>query len=338
MTLQTIWFLLIGLLLTIYAILDGFDLGTGFWSFFVKDDHEKRILLNSVGPTWDGNEVWLLTGAGALFAAFPQVYATVFSGFYLAMMLVLFSLIFRAVSMEYRSKDESGGWRGGWDLAFGLGSTLPAILFGVALGNVMRGVPMDAGHTFTGTFFTLLNPFSLVIGLTGFAMILVHGALWIRMKTSGDLSARALGWAKKAWITLIIMFVIATAMTFATEKHLTANFMAHPVLWIIPVVALLFMILTRVCMNKDKEFRTFLWSALTIAGLMGIVGASIFPNMVPAINDPNLGLTISNASSSQLTLGWMLGMALLGTPLVLIYQGWAYKQFAGKIEFDEDGY
>ncbi len=338
MTLQTIWFLLIGLLLIIYAILDGFDLGTGFWSFFVKEDREKRILLNSVGPTWDGNEVWLLTGGGALFAAFPQVYATVFSGFYLALMLVLFSLIFRAVSMEYRSKDESTTWRGGWDLAFSLGSPLPALLFGVALGNVMRGVPMDAHHTFTGTFFTLLNPYALVIGLTGFAMLLMHGGLWIWMKTEGDLSRRGLGWAKASWVALIVLFVVATAMTFAMEKHLTANFMAHPVLWIVPVLAVVFMVMTRVCMGKGHEFRTFLWSALTIAGLMGIVGVSLYPTILPAIGHPELSLTISNASSSQRTLGWMLGMALLGTPLVLFYQGWAYKQFSGKVQFDEEGY
>ena len=336
MILQTIWFLLIGLLLTIYAILDGFDLGTGFWSFFVKDDRDMRILLNSVGPTWDGNEVWLLTGGGALFAAFPHVYATVFSGFYLAMMLVLFSLIFRAVSMEYRSKVDSSGWRGGWSLAFSLGSTLPALLFGVALGNVMRGVPMDSGHTFTGTFFTLLNPFALVIGLTGFAMFLVHGALWIWMKTGDDLSKRALSWAKASWIALILLFFVSTAMAFGMEAHLTKNFMSHPVLWIIPVLTLIFMILTRVCMSKGHEFRTFIWSALTIAGLMGIVGASLYPNMLPATQGTSL--TIANASSSQLTLGWMLGMALIGTPLVLIYQGWAYKKFSGKVVFDEEGY
>ena len=173
--LQVTWYFLIGFLLTVYAVLDGFDLGVGFWHLFTKSDEDRRVLLNAVGPVWDGNEVWLITGGGALFAAFPHVYATVFSGMYLALMLVLYALIFRAVSMEFRSKDPSARWRAGWDAAFSLGSVVPALLFGVALGNLLRGLLLDATKTYVGGFFNLLNPYALLIGVVGLAMIATHG-------------------------------------------------------------------------------------------------------------------------------------------------------------------
>ena len=194
MDLQTTWFLLVGVLLAGYTILDGFDLGVGTLHLFLaKDDRERRTSLNSIGPVWDGNEVWLLTGGGALFAAFPPVYATVFSGFYLALMLLLVALIVRAVSLEFRSKEASPRWRQGWDVAFAVSSALPALLFGVALGNVLRGVPLDADGEYAGTFFTLLNPFALVVGLGGLAMFVMQGACWLNLKTEGAMKARAGG-------------------------------------------------------------------------------------------------------------------------------------------------
>jgi len=177
--LQVAWYFLIGLFLLVYAILDGFDLGVGFWYLFAKKEDHRRLLLNAIGPVWDGNEVWLLTGGAAIFAAFPQIYATVFSGFYLALMLVIFGLIFRAVSIEFRDKGESPGWRNFWGAAFGIGSILAALLFGVAVGNILRGLPLDEHGNFTGTFFTLLNPYALLIGLLGFVMFATHGAsIW----------------------------------------------------------------------------------------------------------------------------------------------------------------
>lgn len=184
--LQVIWFILIGVLLLGYTILDGYDLGAGFWYLFTKKEAHKKAIINAIGPFWDGNEVWILTGGGAIFAAFPDVYATVFSGFYLALMLVLLALIFRAVPIEYRNQHDNPQWKKWWDLGFGLGSALPALLFGVALGNVVNGLPLDELINFTGNFFTLLNPYPLLFGLTGFAMFLTHGALYIQLKTDGE--------------------------------------------------------------------------------------------------------------------------------------------------------
>ncbi len=336
--LQVIWFILIGVLLIVYSILDGFDLGVGFWSLFTKKDEEKRILMNSVGPVWDGNEVWLLTGGGAIFAAFPHVYATVFSGFYLALMLVLFSLIFRAVSLEYRSKKESTSWRSGWDFAFGLGSTLPALLFGVALGNILRGLPLDSQMNFTGNFFTLLNPYALIIGLTGFSMLLTHGAIWILLKSNGELAEKAKGWANTSWLAYLILFILASLFTFIGKSERMANFGSSIILWIIPLLALVFIIGTKIFLSRENFGKAFTFSSLSILSLWGIVGASIFPNIVPALDDASKSLTIMNASSSQLTLTVMLIMAIIGVPIVLIYTIWAYKKFWEPLTLGEGGY
>lgn len=338
-TLQIIWFFLIGILLTGYAVLDGFDLGVGFWSFFAKKEWDKKALMKSIGPLWDGNEVWLLTGGGAIFAAFPDVYATVFSGFYLALILVLVALIFRAVSFEFRKHESSSPWwREGWDMAFSLGSTLPALLFGVALGNVLRGVPLDASKNFTGTFFTLLNPYALVIGLLGFAMIATQGAIYIVMKAPPELAVRAKSWVNIAWLAYIVLFIIAGIAGAVFAPTTFDNFLAHPVLWAIPAFALAMIILIRGSINRELWGRAFLFSSLSVVGLMGIAGASLFPKMVPALGAPELSLTISNASSSELTLKVMLIMALIGMPVVVAYTIWMYRTFKGKVELNEESY
>jgi cytochrome bd ubiquinol oxidase subunit II len=336
-TLQVIWFFLIGVLLTGYAILDGFDLGVGFWHLFSKGDKFRRTMLNAIGPVWDGNEVWLLTGGGAIFAAFPPVYASVFSGFYLALMLVLLGLIMRAMSIEYRSKVESERWRQGWDIAFSVGSILPALLFGVALGNVMRGLPLDANGDFLGSFFYLLNPYSLLIGLTGLAMIATHGAIWVQIKGSDKLEEDAKGWAQKAWYAYLGLWIVATIATFATQPHLTANFMKVPPLGIIPLIAAASIVATGFFNRKCEPGKAFVASSISIASLMGIVGASIFPNMVKA-TDPVNSLTIFNSSASQLSLTAMLIIALLGMPVVLGYTIWIYRQFKGKVLPEESIY
>jgi len=329
--LQITWFLLVGLLLTVYAILDGFDLGLGFWHLFARKDQERSMLIGAVGPVWDGNEVWLLTGGGAIFAAFPPVYATVFSGFYLALMLLLLALIFRAVSVEFRGKVESPGWRRAWDIAFGAGSSLAALLFGVALGNLLRGLPLDSEGNFTGSFFTLLNPYALLIGATGFAMLATHGALYVSLKTGGDLEVRARGWAKTAWYFYLGLFILASVITIAAMPGLLDNFRYSPVLFGIPVLALLFIVLSGIFIIKGNPRRAFLFSALSIVGLMSTAGASLFPRLVPALGAPELSLTAFNSSSSQLTLATMLILALCGMPLVIAYTLWVHKKFAYKI-------
>lgn len=335
--LQVVWFFLIGVLFVGYAVLDGFDLGVGIWHLFFKKDGERRALLNSIGPFWDGNEVWLLTAGGAMFAAFPGAYATVFSGFYLALMLVLFALIFRAVALEFRSKIDSPVWRARWDVAFAVGSILPALLYGVALGNILRGIPLSVGGDYTGTFFGLLNPYSLLIGLTGLAMFALHGALWIAVRIEGEPAERALGWAKSAWYAYASLFVLGSIWTLAAQPHLLANFRAAPVLWIIPLLAALAIVATGQYTRSKKALPAFIASSLSIAGLWGIVGASIFPNMVPATGDAALSLTIRNASSSHLTLTVMFIIALIGVPIVLGYTIWAYKTFTsgGRLAADE---
>ncbi len=327
-TLQVIWFVLVGVLLTGYALLDGFDLGVGFWYLFTRREQDKRVMLNAIGPFWDGNEVWLLTGGGALFAAFPDVYATVFSGFYLALFLVLLSLILRAVALEYRSKVDSPTWRTRWDWVFGLSSAIPALLFGVALGNVLRGLPLDASKTFTGNFFTLLNPFALLIGLTGMAMLLTHGALYLTLKAKGELQATAGSWAWRSWGAYLGLFVIGSGVTMATQPHLVANYQAFPVLFLLPLASLAAVGAIGYFVKKAKWGRAFVASSASIVGLMATSFAGLFPNVVPALGDPALSLTAWNASSSQLTLTVMLVLALLGMPLVIGYTIWAYKTFA----------
>jgi len=333
--LQVIWFFLIGILLAIYAILDGFDLGVGFWYLFSKKDKDRRVLLNSIAPFWDGNEVWLLTGGGALFAAFPHVYATVFSGFYLALMIVLYSLIFRAVSVEFRNKGGSTRWQNFWDRAFAIGSILPALLFGVALGNIMRGLPLDEGMNFTGSFFTLLNPYSLMIGLLGLFMIATHGALYIVLKTEKELSDRARSWAQNSWYVYLALFVLAAVVTILSQPHLLENYEDAPLLWVIPAFALAAIIMTGVFNKKGKSVKSFVASSLSIAGLFALTGSGLFPYLVPAFGKPGYGLTVMNASSSNLTLKVMFILAVIGIPIVVGYTIWIYRVFKGKVKENE---
>jgi len=338
MTLQIVWFVLVAVLLAVYAMLDGFDLGVGTWHLFFKKDEERRALLNAVGPTWDGNEVWLLTGAGAIFAAFPHVYATVFSGLYLAMMLVLFALIFRAVSFEFRSKEDSPRWRRNFDIAFALGSMLPALLFGVAIGNMLRGIPLDANMHHTGTFLGLLNPYALLTGLMGFAMFALHGALFITLKTPPPMVQKAAGFAKIGWVAFVTLFVVQTIYTFVAYPHLTANFSAAPVLYIFPLLVVLSMALSGMWIFRKSFGRAFIASCTGIIMLWGVLGASLFPAMVTALDNPAHNLTIYNASSSELTLTVMLVLALLGVPVVIGYTIWAYHMFRGVVKPEHNVY
>jgi len=329
---QTLWFFLVGVLLTVFAILDGFDLGVGFWHLWTNKDEDRRLLFRSVGPFWDGNEVWLLTGGGALFAAFPPVYATVFSGFYMAMMLVIIALILRAVSGEFRSAEESATWRKIWDVCFSLGSILAALLFGVALGNILRGIPMDADGNYTGTFLTLLNPYALLIGVLGLAMLAFHGAIFITMKASNDLEPRAHGWATRSGIVYIVLYIAAVAATIAGQKHLLENYNRLPILWLIPIVALCFIIGAVFYLKRGRKGMAFASSSFSIAGMMSLAGAGLFPRLVPALQKPDLSLTAWNSSSSELTLRTMLILALIGVPVVAAYTIWVYRIFRGKMD------
>jgi cytochrome bd ubiquinol oxidase subunit II len=336
--LNTIWYGLVGVLLTGYAVLDGFDLGVGALHLWTKNDSDRRLMLNAIGPFWDGNEVWLVTGGGALFAAFPVVYATVFSGFYLAFMLILFCLIFRAVSIEFRSKEASTAWRAFWDICFSIGSALAALLFGVALGNIAGGIDLDGSHEFMGGFWTLLNPYALLVGITTVALFMMHGALYLLLKTEDRLQSAIRGWVKTAGYFFIICYVVTTLATVLFVPHLTANLIKYPLLFVVPVFNVLAIVNIFREFRRGKHFRAFLSSCLTIVALMAVFGIGMFPNLVPAIPAAENSLTIYNAASSPKTLKIMLVIALIGMPLVIGYTISVYRVFRGKVKLDAGSY
>jgi len=330
--LRNVWFILIGVLFAGYSILDGFDLGLGvLWPFLASNEDEKKILFRSIGPVWDGNEVWLLTGGGALFAAFPHAYATVFSGFYLALMLVLFALILRAVSLEFMS--HAGTRKKIWEAAFAVGSFLPALLFGVALGNVVAGVPLDARMEYTGNFFTLLRPLPLVFGLTGLAAFLLQGSAWAALKTTGELQARA----RRAARTMTDAVGIGCLLSFAAVWLYLPEALKRVPAWLCGALVWLSLGLLASSLNKGRDGRAFLFSSTAFLALWGTVGALHYPNFVRAA-DPSLSLTITNASSSALTLKVMLVIALAGMPLVVAFTIYAYRVFRGKAGTAGPGY
>lgn len=338
MDLNTIWFLLVGVLIIGYAVLDGFDLGVGSLYYLLgKSEGDRQVLLNSVGPFWDGNEVWLLTGGGALFAAFPLVYASVFSGFYLAMMLVVFGLIFRAVAVEFRNKVDSFVWRKRFDFLFFLGSFLPALLFGVAVGNVAKGLPLDQSYNYTGTFFDLLNPYALLFGLLGLSAFLLQGVAYVMLKTEGELHLRAKGLFSKIWLIFIVLFLLGSVSTYLTAPGLFDNYVNHPVLFVVPLLAFAATLLTPWMVKLNRYGLTFAGTSLSMATMILILAFGMFPNWVPAVN-PNFSLTIYNAASSQLTLKTMLIIALTGVPIVLFYTIYVYRVFRGKTSLENSGY
>jgi len=325
-TLQIVWLLLIGILLIGYAILDGFDLGVGCWHLFAKKGRERSQFLHAIEPFWDGNEVWLLTGGGALFAAFPPVYATVFSGFYLALMLVLVGLIFRAVSIEYRNKVEDPRWVAAWDFAFSIGSILPSLLYAVAVGNLVRGLQLNANGDYTGGFFALLNPYALVVGLVGLTMFALHGALYLAVKTGGETQRKARVWAAQAWKAFALLYFVAAGWTACCYLR---NGVVLP---LVPAtLAVVALALIRAFSRKGEDLKAFLASCAGIALVMLSVVAVLFPNLVIASNDPALSLTIFNASSSFRTLSVMLVIALLGMPVVIGYTVFIHRVFKGKV-------
>ncbi|NVM00761.1 MAG: cytochrome d ubiquinol oxidase subunit II [Candidatus Helarchaeota archaeon] len=326
---RNIWYVLVGVLLLGYSILDGFDLGIGIlFPFLAKDEKDKKVLFNSITPFWDGNEVWLITGGAALFAAFPQAYATVFSGFYLALMLVVFALIFRAVSIEFWHNDVKR--RKFWEIAFVIGSFLPSLLYGVALGNVLVGVPLNEYMDFTGNFFTLLRLYPLIIGLLGLAAIMMQGCTYTALKTSGLLQMKSREIAKILWFVFVVLFILSFIVTLIYMPENSRNLLAI----LAAVIVWIAVIMNRIYLNKEKDNIAFYMSSLAFTGLWGIVGAIHFPNLVRASNDHSLSITIHNASSSELTLKIMLIIVLIGMPIVIAYTAYVYKVFRGKVVHD----
>ncbi len=336
--LQITWFCLLGLLFAGYAILDGFDLGVGMLHLFVKSDADRRMLLNSIGPVWDGNEVWLVTGGGALFAAFPYVYASLFSGFYMVFMLLLVALIFRAVAIEFRSKEPMGWWRQLWDVSFSIGSLLATVLLGAFVGNLARGVPLDASENYAGTLLGLLNPYALMVAVTTVALFAMHGSIYLVMKTEGDLQTRIRGWVNRAIIFFIICYGITTLATLLYVRHMTFEMRKHPVFFVLAVANMLAIANVPREIHHGRMFRAFASSSASIAALLGLLAVGLFPHLVYATNIESRSLTIYNASSSGHTLGIMLLIALAGMPVVVGYTIYIYWVFRGKVQLDPHSY
>ncbi|MCX7626498.1 MAG: cytochrome d ubiquinol oxidase subunit II [Candidatus Sumerlaeaceae bacterium] len=336
--LNLLWFFLIGVLLVGYAVLDGFDLGVGTLHLFAKNDLERRILMNSIGPVWDGNEVWLVTAGGALFAAFPKVYATAFSGFYLAFMLLLMALIFRAVALEFRSKQPWPWWRQMWDVVFSLGSSLAAFLFGVAVGNIIQGLPIGADGEYQGGFFELLSPYPLLVGVFNLSLFALHGAIYLEIKTEGELQQRVRRWLWWCYAVFVCLYLVTTVVTFAHVPHATANFRYFPWVWL--VVALIVLAIANIprAVYFGHPVQAFISSSLVIGGLIVLFGVALFPNLLISSIDPKFSLTAYNAASSQKTLGIMAIIAAIGMPLVLCYTTVIYYIFRGKVKLDKMSY
>lgn len=333
------WFALLVVLLIGYAILDGFDLGVGMLHLWVaKDDTERRLVMNSIGPLWDGNEVWLVTFGGALFAAFPEAYATTFSAFYTPFMLLLFALIFRAVSLEFRSKVNSPIWRRAWDVGFAVGSGGAALLFGVAVGNSMLGIPLDERFEFVGTLRGMLNPYAVVVGLLAVTMMMMHGAIFLHLKTEGALHQRLERWMWGTFFAFLACLLTATVMTGLWVPHAIQPFMDYPWLWAVPAVNLLCVAnIPRAIYRKRAGF-AFVSSCTTIACSCILFATATFPYLVRSWPNPENSLTVYNAASSEKTLGIMLLIAAIGIPCVLSYTAIIYWTFRGKVELGHQSY
>jgi cytochrome d ubiquinol oxidase subunit II len=336
--LNTLWFVLLGVLLAGYAILDGFDLGVGILHLAARNERERRLMINSIGPLWDGNEVWLVTFGGAMFAAFPNAYASVFSGFYVAFMLLLFALIFRAVSIEFRGKRDSAAWKRFWDFSFFGASTLATFLFGVAVGNALAGMPVNAEGTFMGSFFDLVRPYPILIGLLTVFFAVMHGAIYLYLKTEGELQQIVHRWMWRGFGLTLIVYMLASIFTLAMMPQATRNFQNHPWSWIMVILTVLAFANIPRAIFLGRPFYAFLSSSLTIVALVFLFSFTLYPNLVISSISPEYSITIFNAASSSKTLGIMAIIALIGMPFVLAYTAAIYWAFRGKVKISEHSY
>jgi len=334
----TLWFLVVGALFSGYAILDGFDLGAGAWHLFFKDEQSRRIALNAVGPVWDGNEVWLVIGGGALFAGFPEAYATLFSAMYVPFILFLGFLIFRAVSIEFRGKEPMAWWRKTWDISYSVSSAALALLLGVVLGNILIGIRMDAQYVFTGHWLEFLNPYALSVGLTSLALFMVHGAIYLTMKTEGRLFTQITRLLRRSIFFFVAAFIVVTALSIFYFPHLTDRFISSPVLFIVPLLAFLSIANVPRLASKGKYLRAFVFSALSISFLLILVAIELYPTIILDRYNPEHTMQIYDAASSEKALGIMLTITAIGFPMVIAYTVFVYRTFWGKVKLDEMSY
>ncbi len=329
--LEITWFVLWGLLWAIYFVLDGFDFGLGtLLPFIAKNEHEKRVVYNAAGPFWDGNEVWLITAGGVTFAAFPLAYAVMFSALYAPLLIILFALIFRAVSFEFRNKEDHPVWTSFWDTVHFVSNLIPAVLFGVAFANLFMGIPIDAEGVYHGNLLLLLNPYGIAGGVFFMCIFAFHGALWLAFKAEDPLQTRAIGVATVLWPVVLVLLLAFLGLT-AMYTNLFVNYIDMPLLFLFPALAVVGLFGARMMLTAGKIFLSWAFSGLFIIGVtfFGVFG--MYPGIVISSLNPEWSVTVSNAASSPLTLKIMLGVALVCVPLVLAYQAWMYVVFSGKV-------
>lgn len=332
MDLNSLWFILIGILFTGYFILEGFDFGVGIWlPFLGKNDTERRVVLNTIGPHWDGNEVWLITAGGAMFAAFPGWYATLFSGFYIPLLVILLALIIRGIGIEFRSKDDNPRWRSFWDWAICIGSFLPAFLWGVSFANFVAGVQIDAAQNFTGSFWSLINIYSILGGLTTLTGFMLHGALFLTLKTGDPIHLRARKVAGKTWSANAVIFLATIVATYFYTDILT-KLGVNP--GAVPIFAVLAVFSIGWFVRQEKDGWAFIMNTLAMLLTTATVFLILYPRVMVSSLDPTLSLTIYNVASGPTTLKTMSIVALIFVPLVLLYQGWSYWIFRKRITAD----
>ncbi|GAO42135.1 cytochrome d ubiquinol oxidase subunit II [Flavihumibacter petaseus] len=334
----TLWFLVIGACFTGYAILDGFDLGAGAVHLFFNKEESRRIALNAIGPVWDGNEVWLVIGGGALFAGFPKVYAAVFSAFYIPFMIFLVALIFRAISIEFRSKEPMIWWRKFWDVSYCISSIAIALALGLVLGNILQGLPMDKDGNFLENWTYFLNPYAGMVAISTLALFMMHGAIYLVMKTEKRLYTKLTIIVKNTTIFFVISVLLLSFYTLLYKTHLSERIKENTWMFIIPVVMVLAIANIARRTSQQKYRLAFLSSAVVISLLLVIVAVELYPYMVPNSLNPQYGLTVHNASSSAKSLGIMLVFAAIGVPLVAIYTSFVFWTFKGKVKLDEMSY
>ncbi|WP_136810394.1 cytochrome d ubiquinol oxidase subunit II [Desulfosediminicola flagellatus] len=337
--LSIIWFILLNVLLIGYAILDGFDLGVGILHPFVaKTDEERRLVMNSIGPLWDGNEVWLVTFGGALFAMFPNGYASIFSAFYLPFVFLLFALIFRAVSLEFRSKRIHPAWRSFWDITFFIGSTLAALLFGIAVGALMQGLEVSALGDYQGTMLDMLNGFSLCVGVFTVSLLAMHGSIYLYMKTESELQDRLFGWMKLTYYVYLGLFILVSGWSTLFVPASLQHFGDYPILWLVPLLNVAAIANIPRAINQRRPLYAFLSSCCTIAALVFLFSAALYPDLLPATNNPEYSITIFNGASSPLTQKIGLIIVAIGMPMVVSYTALIYWTFRGKVQLGEHSY
>lgn len=334
----TLWFMVVGALFSGYAILDGFDFGAGAWHLFFRKEESRRIALNAVGPVWDGNEVWLVIGGGALFAGFPIVYASLFSGLYIPFMLFLFFIIARAIGIEFRSKEPMKWWRTMWDVTYSASSIMLGFLLGVVLGNVLQGLPVDANHEINITIWKVLNPFALLMGATTLALFMMHGGIYLMLKTEGRLYAKINKLTRQSIIAFVVLFSVATIYVLIYLPHLSDAFKSNPALFLVPLAGVLSIANIPRLVHKKRFFFAFLFSALSMALFLIVIAIELYPVVLFSNIDPANSITVYDAASSNKTLEIMLSMVAVGGPLVLGYTWFVYRTFKGKVTLDETSY